>query len=97
VAEIKAKLTETDIRKQLVYYLRLKGWFVYHCLAGLGSYPGLSDLVATRGGRTVHVEVKRPGTGKQSDNQIEFEADLTAAGGEYLLARGIEDLEEAGM
>jgi Holliday junction resolvase len=93
----KANLTETDIRKQLVYYLRLKGWFVYHCLAGLGGYPGLSDLVAVKGGRIVHVEVKRPGTGKQSANQIQFEADLTAAGGEYLLARGIEDLEEAGM
>ena len=94
---IKAKITETDIRRQLVQYLRMRGWFCYHCLAGLGCYPGLSDLVAVKAGRVVHVEVKRPGTGKQSEKQAQFQHDLEAAGGEYLLARGIEDLEEAGM
>ena len=90
------KITETDIRRQIVSYLRLKGWFVYHCLAGLGSYPGLSDLVATKTGRTVHVEVKKPG-GRQSERQKKFQADIEAAGGEYLLAYCIEDVQEAGM
>ena len=94
---IKAKISETDIRKMLVEYMRMKGWFVYHCLAGLGSYPGLSDLVAVKDGRIVHVEVKRPGTGKQSKNQKQFQADLESHGGEYLLARSIEDLEGEGI
>lgn len=95
--KIKAKITETDIRRVLVDYMRCKGWFVYHCLAGLGSYPGLSDLVAVKDGRIVHIEVKRPGTGLQSENQKKFQADLEAAGGEYLIARSIEDLERAGI
>jgi Holliday junction resolvase len=94
---VKPKITETDIRRQLVDYLRTKGWFVYHCLAGLGSYPGLSDLVATKDGRTVHVEVKKPGTGRQSDNQKKFQSDIEAAGGEYVIAKCIEDLQEVGM
>ena len=94
---IKAKITETDIRRMLVDYLRMKGWFVYHCLAGLGAYPGLSDLVATKDGRTVHIEVKKPGTGRQSEKQQKFQADLEAAGGEYLIAMSIEDLEGEGI
>ena len=91
---IKAKITETDIRRQLVGYLRMRGWFVYHCLAGLGSYPGLSDLVAVKDGRIVHIEVKKPGTGRQSKNQEKFQADIEAAGGEYCIAKSIEDLQE---
>ncbi len=90
------KITEADIRRQVRDYLRIKGWFVFYHLAGLGSFPGLPDLQAVRGGRTVYIELKRPG-GKQRPSQIEFQADLEAAGGEYILCRGIEDLEERGI
>jgi Holliday junction resolvase len=83
---------ETAIRKQIQDYLRWTGWFVYYNLAGLGSYPGLSDLVAVRGGRVVHIEVKTP-KGVQSEKQRRFQRKLEAAGGEYVLARGIEDVE----
>jgi len=83
---------ETAIRKQIQDYLRWTGWFVYYNLAGLGSYPGLSDLVAVRGGRVVHIEVKTP-KGVQSEKQKRFQRKLEAAGGEYVLARGIEDVE----
>ena len=83
---------ETAIRKQIQDYLRWTGWFVYYNLAGLGSYPGLSDLVAVRGGRVVHIEVKTP-KGVQSDKQKRFQRKLEAAGGEYILARSVEDVE----
>ena len=95
--KITAKITETDIRRQLVDYLRMNGWFVYHNLAGLGCYKGLSDLVAVKDGRIVHVEVKKPGTGKLSENQKQFQRDLQAHGGEYVVARGIGDLQLEGM
>ena len=88
----KLQITETDIRRQIQDYLRLTGWFVYYNLQGLGSYPGLSDLVAVRGGRVVHVEIKKPG-GRQSEKQKEFQRQLEAAGGEYVLAKRIEDVE----
>jgi Holliday junction resolvase len=83
---------ETAIRRQIQDYLRWTGWFVYYNLAGLGSYPGLSDLVAVRGGRVVHIEVKTP-KGVQSEKQRRFQRKLEAAGGEYVLARGVEDVE----
>lgn len=88
------KITEKDVREQVKEYLKIKGWFCYYNLAGLGSYPGLSDLVAVKGGRVVHIELKKP-TGVQSERQIRFQAELEAAGGEYVLARGIDDLRKA--
>ena len=88
----KLQITETDIRRQVQDYLRLMGWFVYYNLQGLGSYPGLSDLVAVKNGRVVHVEIKKPG-GRQSERQKEFQRRLEAAGGEYVLAKRIEDVE----
>lgn len=94
----KQRLSETDIRKQIQDYLRWQGWFVYYNLQGLGSYPGLSDLVAVKNGRVVHIEIKKS-TGRQSDKQKKFQKDLERAGGEYLIARKTEDLEvlEEGM
>lgn len=83
---------ETAIRRQIQDYLRWTGWFVYYNLAGLGSYPGLSDLVAVRGGRVVHIEVKTP-KGVQSEKQKRFQRKLEAAGGEYVLARSVADVE----
>jgi Holliday junction resolvase len=90
------KISETDIRRMLVSYMRVKGWFVYHNLAGLGCYPGLSDLVAVKDGRVIHIEVKKPG-GRQSEKQKQFQDDLESHGGEYLIAMSIEDLEGEGI
>ena len=87
--------TEAEVRTQVKEYLQWQGWFVYYNLAGLGSYPGLSDLVAVKDGRVVHIELKRP-TGKQSERQEKFQRDLEAAGGEYLVARGVADVEHLG-
>ena len=88
-------MKEREIRKQIQDYLRWTGWFVYYNLAGLGSYPGLSDLVAVKDGRVVHIEVKTP-KGRQSDRQKRFQQNLEAAGGEYILARSVADVEHLG-
>jgi len=104
------KPKESDIRKQLQDYLRWKGWHVHYNLQGLGSYPGVSDLTAIKprdkfgqkcpvcsiGARVVWLEVKTP-TGKQREDQKKFQAKVEAAGGEYVLACCIEDLQEVGM
>ena len=85
-------MKEKDIRNQIQDYLRIKGWFVYYNLAGLGSYPGLSDLVAIKNGKVVHIEVKTP-TGKLSEYQQKFRDDVEAHGGEYVVARKVEDVQ----
>lgn len=91
---LKIKITEKDVRRVCRDYLRIKGWFVFHLLAGLGCYPGLSDMVAIKDGRVLFIELKRPGKGKQTEKQVKFQADIEAYGGEYYLIKSLEDLIE---
>ena len=86
------KLREAESRQQVKECLQWHGWFVFYHLQGLGCYPGLPDLQAVKKGRTVYIELKRPG-GSQSSNQKKFQEDLEAAGGFYLLVRSVEDLK----
>lgn len=88
--------TETEIRKQVRDYLRWRGWTIIHHMAGPLSYKGLSDLQALKAGRCVFIEIKRPG-GRQSDAQHKFQAQVEAAGFEYILCRGVENLREKGI
>ena len=84
--------TETDIQNAIREYLRWRGWFVIRHQQGLGCHKGLSDLTAIKNGRTVYIEVKRP-KGTQSDDQLDFQADIEAHGGLYVVARSVEDVE----
>jgi Holliday junction resolvase len=53
---------------------------------------GSPDIVAVIHGRYVGIEVKAA-KGKQSENQMQFQRELEAAGGIYLLVKSIEDIE----
>lgn len=92
--KIQVKITEKDIRRVIRDYLRVKGWFVFHLLQGLGCYPGLTDLVAIKDGRVLFIELKRPGRSKQSDRQKQFQADIEMAGGTYILVDSLEGIME---
>lgn len=83
--------SEAEIRSQVKQYLEWKGWFVFYHLQGLGSYPGLPDLQAVKEGRTLYIEIKRPG-GRQSAKQKQFQQDLEAAGGVYMLVDSIKKI-----
>lgn len=85
-------LKESDIQRQIKDYLQWNGWFVVKIHQSLGSYRGIADLYAIRAGRHVWIEVKAP-AGRQSVDQIRFQADIEAHGGEYVVARGVEDVE----
>jgi hypothetical protein len=55
--------------------------------------PGLADITGILpGGRALYVECK-VGRDKQSDDQAMFQFRVEDAGGLYILARSIEDLE----
>ena len=88
----KKKLSETDIRGQIKEYLQWNGWFVYYNLQGLGCYPGLSDLVAIKNGKVVHLEIKKP-AGRQSQKQKMFQENIERHGGVYEVARSLEDAQ----
>ena len=84
---------ESEIRAAIKEYLQWTGWMIIWHLQGLGSYPGLSDMEAIKDSRTVYIEVKTF-TGKQRPDQIQFQADVEAHGGTYIVARGVEDVEQ---
>lgn len=87
---------ETAIKRSLKQYLSLKGWFVFHILQGLGSYPGIPDLIAVKNGQTLFIEVKTH-NGRQSKKQEEFQKALEDHGGKYLLIRDLDELIKQGL
>ncbi len=87
------KQKETYIRQSITGALRLAGWAVFYIFQGLGSYKGISDLIALRDGQVVFIEVKTE-TGKQSEHQRIFQEICEAHGCRYILARSINDVVE---
>jgi len=56
---------------------------------------GAADITGIlRGGRRLEIETKTA-TGKQSDAQVEFQAEIERMGGLYILARSVEDVATA--
>ncbi len=84
---------ETIIRKAITSELRKSGWAVFYIFQGLGSYKGISDLIAMRDGKVIFIEVKTP-TGKQSEYQKQFERICKAHGCRYIIARSTADIAE---
>jgi len=82
---------ETGILRAVRDYLRVQGWLVIRQQQGMGSHKGIADLYCLKDGRSVWLEIKTP-TGKQSRYQQTFQADVEAYGGEYVVARSVDDV-----
>lgn len=87
------KTGEGSVKTQIKGYMKLKGWFIFPILQGLGSYPGISDFIAVKFGRTLYIEAKGL-EGSQRPNQKDFQADIEAHGGIYYLVECLEDVIE---
>ena len=92
----KRKTPETITKGQVRDYLRIRGWFVFHCLQGLGCYAGVSDFIIVKDGRVIFLEIKTL-KGVQSENQKKFQFDIEEHGGEYLICRSVEELIDRGL
>jgi hypothetical protein len=98
------KLSEKDIQKAIIEYLGYKKVFFYRNNSGAfkrddGHFyrfgaVGSPDIVCVITGQYVGIEVKAP-KGRQSDNQKEFQRQLEAAGGRYILAYSVDDVISA--
>jgi len=86
------KNTETAIMQQIRYALGVYGWFVFRVPPSLYGSKGLCDLIAVKNGIAAFIEVKAP-NGVQSDDQKVFGSRIRNAGGIYVLARSIDDVE----
>ena len=82
---------ESAILRAVRQHLRLQGFFTIRNVAGIGTHPGLSDLMAVRDGVTIFIEVKTA-TGKLSKPQERFCRAVTAHGATYLLVRSVDDM-----
>lgn len=86
----KLKVKEADIRSQLRYLLRLRGWYVVIHFQGPLSHKGFADLTAIKDGITIYFETKTP-EGKLSKYQEEFRDCIEGHGGQYYVVRSFED------
>ena len=92
---------EAAIQSGIIEYLRMCGYLVERSNVGAikterggmvkTGLPGSSDLkVYLPGGRTLHLEIKRPGR-KLTEAQEQMQATLTVLGHTYRVANSIED------
>ena len=88
------KLKEKEIRRTVQDYIKIKGYFYWWNLAGLGCYGGLPDIFLHYNGQLIGIEFKTE-RGKQSENQIEFEQQFENTGGKYFVIRSLDDFLEA--
>lgn len=84
-------MREADLQRQIREALQWQGWFVVKIHQSLGSYRGIADLYALKGGRHVWIEVKMP-KGRLSVHQEKFREDIERHGGRYIEARSLEDV-----
>jgi hypothetical protein len=87
------KQAESGLKRTIREFLQWNHWYVAMVQGGPFGTPGISDLIAVRGGRTLFLEVKTP-TGTLSAAQIEFGGEVKTQGGEYYVVRSIEDVEK---
>jgi hypothetical protein len=103
-AKTPEEMKESETQKAIIEWLAWKKIFHYRNNSGafvdaqkhfyrFGAI-GSPDIVCVINGQYVGIEVKAP-KGKQSENQREFQRALEGAGGKYILAFSIDDVEHA--
>lgn len=95
------KLSERDIQKQITDWLSLHRIFWYRNNVGAfkkGKHyikfgtKGAPDIIVILDGQYCGIEVKGPKY-EQSPDQVEFQGKVEGAGGRYVLARSLEDVQ----
>lgn len=106
-------IPEGQIQAAILDYLRLRGHFCFrvntipamfidrHGARQFRRMPkygmkGVPDIVLIHHGKFYGIEVKTE-KGAQSADQLEFERRCIKAGGEYVLARSIDDVVAVGL
>lgn len=84
-------MKEKQITASIRQLLKTFGIFHYKQHQGLGSTPGVPDIVGIYQGRYLGIEVKTR-NGVVSDNQRRFIDTINAAGGIAFVARSVDDV-----
>lgn len=83
---------EQQIQKQIMDFLKLKGFYTFKNHQGFGSEPGVADIYAIKKGYNLWIEVKKPKGGRQSEWQKYFEDTIKYHEGHYILAKSLDDV-----
>ena len=87
------KLSEREITKQIREYLAIQHVFHWKNWQGLGSAPGVADILGIYKGKPLAIEVKTE-KGKLSTNQALFLEQFRAEGGIAIIARSVSDIAD---
>lgn len=91
----KPKISEREITYSIRSLLKQFGILHWKVHQGLGSTPGISDIIAVepKTGRIICIEVKTE-KGVLSEHQTRFLQNINEAGGIGFVARSLEDVIE---
>lgn len=85
-------MLESEIKDKCKKWLDKNGWFSFNIhQQGKYCHRGISDRIAVKDGQVVFIEYKTY-KGEQSEYQIEFQRQITEAGGMYIIVRSVEEL-----
>lgn len=82
---------ETILKQQVKAYLNIRGILWWWNLAGIGVYPGLSDISCLHNGKFYALELKAP-KGKPSPKQEEYLQRVNESGGVGRVIRSLEEV-----
>ena len=87
---------ESEVKRKCKNWLDKNGWFnpnIHN--QGFYCHKGIADKIAIKGGRVVMIEFKTMSKKSvQSDDQIIFQERWEEKGGEYIVVRSVEELQE---
>ena len=92
-------MTESQIQKQIIDYLKLSGYLVFRMNSGKARNnirlcpPGTPDLLAINGRKNIWIEVKTK-NGKLNVDQIYMHGELARLREKVIVARNLDDVKE---
>lgn len=92
-------MTESQIQKQIIDYLKLSGYLVFRMNSGKARNnirlcpPGTPDLLAINGRKNVWIEVKTK-NGKLNEDQIYMHDELARRYEKVIVVRSLNDVRE---
>lgn len=91
-------MTEADVQRDILEYLKLRGAKVWRQNTGARGrirfgFPGLSDIIGCLpGGQFIAIEVKSPHGGRVTPEQRAFIESITVLGGRAGIVRSVSDV-----
>lgn len=82
-------ISERDITRQIRDVLKYHGIFHWKVHQGLGSTPGVADILGCYKGRLLAIEVKAP-KGRLSEHQVRFLERVSQEGGIAIVAYSVD-------